>query len=112
MVMDEGLDTGDILLQQPVKISPEDTSATLHDKLAREGAGLLLETLEKLTTGKLTPTVQDPDAASYVPMLQKKDGHINWELPAKTITDINPISKGDKPAFWARTPKEIGRAHV
>ena len=94
MVMDEGLDTGDILLQQPVQISPEDTSATLHDKLAREGAGLLLETLEKLTTGKLTPTVQDPAAASYVPMLQKKDGHINWELPAKDIANfirgINP----------------------
>ncbi|MBW1864852.1 MAG: methionyl-tRNA formyltransferase [Deltaproteobacteria bacterium] len=94
MVMDEGLDTGDILLQQPVQISPEDTSATLHDKLAREGAGLLLETLEKLTTGKLIPKAQDPAAASYVPMLQKKDGHINWELPAKDIANfirgINP----------------------
>jgi len=94
MMMDEGLDTGDILLRQAVQISLEDTSATLHDKLAEEGACLLLETLENLTSGKLTPTPQDPALASYVPMLQKKDGHINWELPAKDIANfirgINP----------------------
>ncbi len=94
MVMDEGLDTGDILLRQPIQILPEDTSATLHDKLAREGACLLLETLEKLSTGKLTPIPQDPAVASYVPRLNKKDGHINWDLPAKDIANfirgINP----------------------
>ena len=94
MLMDEGLDTGDILLQQPIPISPEDTSLTLHDKLAREGACLLLETLEKLATGKLVPTAQDPSYASYVPMLKKKDGHINWKRSAKDISNfirgINP----------------------
>ena len=94
MMMDEGLDTGDILLQQPIPISPEDTSLTLHDKLAREGACLLLETLEKLAAGKLIPIAQDPNRASYVPMLQKKDGHINWERSAKDISNfirgINP----------------------
>ncbi len=94
MMMDEGLDTGDILLQQTVQISPEDTSVTLHDKLAREGACLLLETLEKLATGKLVSTAQDPAAASYVPMLKKKDGRINWGLPASDIANfirgINP----------------------
>ena len=94
MMMDEGLDTGDILLQQSIPISPENTSVTLHDKLAREGACLLLETLENLTTGKLIPIAQDPNKASYFPMLQKKDGHINWERPAKDIANfirgINP----------------------
>jgi methionyl-tRNA formyltransferase len=94
MLMDEGLDTGDILLQQAIPISPEDTSATLHDKLAREGACLLLETMENLTTGKLIPIVQDPSKATYVPMLEKKDGHINWERSAKDIANfirgINP----------------------
>ena len=94
MMMDEGLDTGDILLQQPIPISPEDTSLTLHDKLAREGACLLLETLEKLATGKLVPTAQDSSYASYVPMLQKKDGRINWKRSAKDISNfirgINP----------------------
>jgi methionyl-tRNA formyltransferase len=94
MMMDEGLDTGDILLQQPMTISPEDTSVTLHDKLAREGACLLLETLENLATGKLIPIAQDPNKASYVPMLKKKDGHINWERPARDIVNfirgINP----------------------
>jgi len=94
MMMDAGLDTGDILLKQPVQIAPEDNAATLHDKLATEGACLLLETLEKLAIGSLTPTPQDPSAASYVPMLKKKDGHINWKLPAEDIANfirgINP----------------------
>ncbi len=94
MLMDEGLDTGDILLQQAIPISPEDTSATIHDKLAREGACLLLETMENLITGKLIPTAQDPNKATYVPMLQKKDGHINWERSAIDIANfirgINP----------------------
>ena len=94
MLMDKGLDTGNILLQQAIPISPEDTAMTLHDKLATEGACLLLETLEKLTTGTLTPTAQDPAKASYVPMLKKKDGHINWEQPAENIANfirgINP----------------------
>jgi methionyl-tRNA formyltransferase len=88
MMMNEGLDTGDILLQQAIPISLEDTSATLHDKLAREGACLLLETLEKLSTGKLNPTPQDPTWASYAPMLEKKDGHIKWERPAKDIANF------------------------
>ena len=87
MLMDEGLDTGDILLQQAMPILPEDTAATLHDKLAREGACLLLETLERLEKGKLTPIPQDPAMASYVPLLSKKDGHINWALPAKDIAN-------------------------
>ena len=94
MQMDKGLDTGNILLQQAIPISPEDTAMTLHDKLATEGACLLLETLENLTTGTLTPTAQDPAKASYVPMLKKKDGHINWEQPAENIANfirgINP----------------------
>ncbi len=88
MLMDEGLDSGDILLQQALPILPEDTSATLHDKLALEGACLLLETLEKLSTAKLAPIAQDPAAAFYVPMLRKKDGHINWGLPAKDIANL------------------------
>ena len=88
MMMDEGLDTGDILLQQAIPISPEDTAITLHDKLAREGACLLLETLEKLATGKLIPSAQDPTRASYVPILKKKDGHINWDLSAKDIANF------------------------
>lgn len=87
MLMDEGLDTGDILLQQAMPILPEDTAATLHDKLAREGACLLLKTLERLESGKLNPIPQDPAMASYVPLLRKKDGHINWALPAKDIAN-------------------------
>jgi len=88
MAMDTGLDTGDILLLQPVQIQPKDTSATLHDRLAVEGARLLLETLELLIAGKLRPAPQDHKHASYAPLLKKKDGHIDWKLPGKDIENF------------------------
>jgi methionyl-tRNA formyltransferase len=94
MAMDEGLDTGDILLMQTAPINPQDTAATLDDRLAKEGAGLLLETLELLRLGKIIPKSQDSADTSYAPLLKKKDGHINWERPAKDIENfirgVNP----------------------
>jgi methionyl-tRNA formyltransferase len=94
MIMDAGMDTGDILLSKKVPIGPDDTSATLHDKLAAEGAALLMETLDKLASQTLTPTPQDPDAASFAPLLTKKDGHIDWSRPARDLENfirgVNP----------------------
>jgi len=88
MSMDAGMDTGDILLATPVPIDPKDTAATLHDNLAHEGANLLLETLEKLLMGKIDPKPQDPANASYAPLLNKGDGRIKWELPAKDLENF------------------------
>jgi methionyl-tRNA formyltransferase len=85
MVMDEGMDTGDILLQVEVPIGDEETCETLHDRLASSGAQLLLETLEKMKAGNIRPVPQDHSDATYAPPLRKEDGHIDWKREAKEI---------------------------
>ena len=85
MFMDKGMDTGDILFQKTVPIEEEDTAGTLHDKLAFEGAELLLQTLQNLEQGRIMPTSQNHDAATYAPLLKKKDGAIDWQEPAFRI---------------------------
>lgn len=85
MFMDKGLDTGDILLSAKTEITPDDTSATLHDRLAVLGADLLVRTLNGFETKDIKPVPQDHTKATYAPLLKKKDGHIDWEKPAKTL---------------------------
>ena len=85
MLMDEGLDTGDILLTESTDITPKDTAGTLHDRLSEIGADLLIKTLKRIERSTIHPIPQDHSAATYAPMLQKKDGLINWEHPAETI---------------------------
>ncbi len=85
MLMDEGLDTGDILLTSKTEISPDDTSATLHNRLADLGADLLIKTLKAVAVGNINPIPQDRTRATYAPMLKKKDGHINWEMAADKL---------------------------
>ena len=86
MLMDEGLDTGDILLAVEEKISPADTSATLHDRLAELGANLLVDTLNRYSKGQIRPVQQDHNQASQAPLLKKSDGHIAWDAPAEKIS--------------------------
>ncbi len=85
MLMDEGLDTGDILLTESTGITPKDTAGTLHDRLSEIGADLLIRTLKGIETETIRPIPQDHSAATYAPLLKKKDGLINWEHPAETI---------------------------
>lgn len=85
MLMDEGLDTGDILLTAAEPIGSEDTAATLHDRLAVIGAALLIETLDAFSADALTPATQDARLATYAPLLKKNDGHIDWRKPAGRI---------------------------
>jgi methionyl-tRNA formyltransferase len=85
MVMDEGMDTGDILLQAEAPIAAEETCETLHNRLASLGAQLLSETLEKMRAGNIRPIQQDHSKATYAPPLRKEDGHINWEKEAEEI---------------------------
>lgn len=85
MRIDAGLDTGDILLQREVEIGTEETAAELSRRLASIGADLLLETLEGLRTGAVTPRPQDHSRATYAPMLTKEDGRIDWSWPALKI---------------------------
>jgi methionyl-tRNA formyltransferase len=84
MKMDEGLDTGDILLQRPTSIGPHETSIELTSRLADMGADLLSETLADLSAIK--PKKQDETLASYAPILRKEDGAIDWSQPADRIS--------------------------
>jgi methionyl-tRNA formyltransferase len=85
MLMDEGMDTGDIILSSELEIAPDDTSGTLHDRLADLGADLLIQTLNAFETGDINPIAQDHTRATYAPMLKKNDGRMNWKLPAESL---------------------------
>jgi methionyl-tRNA formyltransferase len=85
MLMDEGLDTGDILLTSKIKILSDDTSGTLHDRLANLSADVLIQTIERIESGDITPISQDHAQATYAPLLKKNDGRMNWEMPAPTL---------------------------
>jgi methionyl-tRNA formyltransferase len=85
MFMDEGMDTGDILLQREISIEDDDTAETLQQRLAALGAQLFIETLEKMKTGNIHPIPQDHLKATYAPPLKKDDGRIDWRKEAKEI---------------------------
>src|SRR5881227_1260489 len=85
MRIDAGLDTGDMLLQSEIPIKPEDTGLTLSPKLAQLGAALMVETLQRLEAGKLTPTPQDHSRATLAPILKKEDGRIDFSRSAQEI---------------------------
>ena len=84
MKMDAGMDTGDILTQKRTPISPQDDSASLHQRLAQLGAELLMETIPGYVAGRISPTPQ-PENISYAPKIKKEDGQIDWKLPAQNI---------------------------
>ena len=85
MLMDEGMDTGDILLQKEIPIEDDETGETLQQRLALLGAQLFMETLEKMKAGNIHPIPQDPSKATYAPPLKKEDGRIDWRKEAKEI---------------------------
>lgn len=87
MLMDEGMDTGAMLLQERVPIHPDDTAGTLAPKLAAAGGRLLIETLGQLKAGTLRPQPQDHSLATMAPLLKKEDGLVDWTLPAKDIAN-------------------------
>jgi methionyl-tRNA formyltransferase len=85
MVMDEGMDTGDILLQVEVPIDPAEICKNLHDRLALLGAQLLSQTIKKMKAGDMRAVPQDHSKATYAPALKREDGHIHWEKEAREI---------------------------
>ena len=78
MLLEEGLDTGPILLQERVEITPEQTAADLFSVLAERGAPLVVETLAGLENGSITPQVQDHSKATLAPILQREDGRMDF----------------------------------
>ena len=85
MRMDEGLDTGDMLLRSACPIAANDTAQTLHDKLAEMGASGILEALRLLQANHLTPARQDDAAATYAAKLLKSEAQIDWKQDAQQI---------------------------
>ncbi len=85
MQMDEGLDTGDILLTRELPITPEDTAASLAVRMAELGGKALSEALALLHRGKLGPIPQNEEQATAAPPLTKEQGLIDWNLPAEVI---------------------------
>lgn len=85
MLLTPGMDEGPILSQARLPIAPDDTTGTLLRKLSVLGADLLMETLPAYLEGRLTPQPQDDAKATYTSMVQKEDGHIDWETPAVDI---------------------------
>ncbi|MEJ2683867.1 MAG: methionyl-tRNA formyltransferase [Candidatus Sulfobium sp.] len=84
MLMDEGLDTGDILLQQETEIGEEENAMALGERLSVLGASLLSRTLEGLKNGAIKPRPQSGEP-SYAPPMKKQDGRIEWSLPARDL---------------------------
>jgi methionyl-tRNA formyltransferase len=85
MQMDAGLDTGDMLLVERLPIAADDSTGSLHDRLAALGGRLMVEALELAACGGLRPVPQPADGVTYAHKIEKAEAAINWALPAATI---------------------------
>lgn len=109
MRIEKRLDAGDMLLKRETAIGPAETAPELAERLAPIGAGLLLETIEGLAAGTITPEKQDEAEATYAPILKREDGWIDWQRPAAEI--FNRI-RGFDPWPGAYTSFRGKRLHV
>src|ERR1700681_3534394 len=80
MQIDAGMDTGPILLQRELEIGPAETAPELAARMSEIGAGLIMDSLLRLDRGDISPRPQDPEKASYAPILKKADGRIDWKI--------------------------------
>lgn len=103
MQMDEGMDTGDILLTEELAIEPHDTAGSLAEKMAALGGTLLGEALDTLRAGKLVPRRQEEHLATLAPPLCKEQGAIDWQKPAR---EIGCLIRGLDPWPMAHTTLE------
>jgi methionyl-tRNA formyltransferase len=85
MFMDEGLDTGDVLLRKRIEIAPDETGGSLHDRLAEIAPTALNDALTQLQSGTAVRTPQDSSAATYAPKLEREHGRVNWNESAALI---------------------------
>jgi len=94
MQMDEGLDTGPVVLRETVPIGPDDTAGTLHDRLAALGGRLLVEALDGIAAGRLKPVPQPARGATYAKKLDRAEGRLDWtesaEALERRIRALNP----------------------
>ncbi|KOA77448.1 methionyl-tRNA formyltransferase [Clostridium botulinum] len=88
MLMDVGLDTGDMLMTQEVEINEDMTAGELHDILMNQGGELLVETINKMVKGEINPQKQDESSTCYASMLDKNMACIDWKNSAKNIHNL------------------------
>ncbi len=93
MLLDAGIDTGPVLARRAIPIQKNDTSGTLHEKLAQAGADLLCETLAAWKAGSIRPQAQDEALVTYAPPIAKEETQIDWLFPAERI--VNTIRAFD-----------------
>lgn len=99
MRTEEGLDTGPILSSSVTQIQAEDNSSSLHDRLARQGARLLVETLDRLERGELAETPQEEDGVTYAHKITSAETRIDWSRPAREI-DCKIRGLAPSPGAW------------
>ena len=87
MKMDAGMDTGPIIVQEKTPISEEDNAQTLHDRLAKLGADLLVRTIPDYVSGRIKPTPQPSEGVTYTKKIKKEDGLIDWTQPARMVSN-------------------------
>lgn len=116
IIMDEGMDTGDILLRHEIAIQPEDTAGSLHDRMLKPGADLVVETLKLMAEKAVVPEIQNHAEATYTRPLSKDDGRIDWskdaDYLARLIRAMNPwpgafsYLSGDTIKIWSASAQE------
>jgi len=107
MLMDEGMDTGDILLKIEIEIGEDDTSIELSEKLSAIGAELLIETIEKGQNDEIEPIKQNDSEATSAPIIKKDVGRIDW---SKSAEEIRNLIRGTQPwpgAFTSYNGKNL-----
>jgi methionyl-tRNA formyltransferase len=111
MRMTEGLDEGPVLATAAVRIGPQDTAATLHDRLAAAGAELIAATLPEIEAGRAVETPQAPDGVTYAKKIRPKEARIDWTKPAadldRKVRGLSPF-----PGAWFELPTDKGPVRV
>jgi methionyl-tRNA formyltransferase len=118
MQMDEGLDTGPILLEFPVSIGADDTAQTMHDKLAAQGGEAIVSALARLQAGTLPGRAQDESQSTYAAKLSKTEARLDWNQPAaeleRAVRAYNPFPvaqtsfRGETWRIWKAVCQEGG----
>ena len=108
--IEKGLDTGDVLMMEPLDIGPNETAAELEGRLAQLGSDVILRTLDGLANGSLQAAPQPQHGVSLAPSLKREDGHINWNQPA---TVIHNLVRGTIPwpGAWTRMGTQRVKIH-
>jgi methionyl-tRNA formyltransferase len=111
MRIDEGIDTGDVLLKETTPIRPDDTAGTLSERLANLGAPLLVRTLEGLADGSVRPRPQGESGATYTRKITKDDGAIDWTRPAVDV-ERRVRAMTPWPSAHTRAPARAGSSRL